>query len=62
MNNSADSSNAEFTEKTQVYPSVGYAWYVVIVLYLAYTLAFVDSSVLSAACHLPRYFPLWAFR
>jgi len=47
MNNSTDSSNAGFKEKIQVYPSAGYAWYVVIALYLAYTLAFVDRSIIT---------------
>ena len=34
------------TEATSVYPSAGYAWYVVIVLYLTYTLSFVDRAII----------------
>jgi len=46
MNNSADSSNAVFTKETPAYPSAGYAWYVVVVLYLTYTLSFVDRAII----------------
>jgi MFS family permease len=47
MNNSANSSNAGFMEETPVYPSAGYAWYVVMVLYLIYTLSFVDRAIIN---------------
>ena len=33
--------------KTSVYPSSGYAWYVVMVLYLTYTLSFVDRAIIN---------------
>jgi hypothetical protein len=28
------------------YPSIGYSWYVVIILYLCYTFSFVDRSII----------------
>jgi MFS family permease len=46
MNNSADSNNVGFMKETSGYPSAGYAWYVVIVLYLVYTLSFVDRAII----------------
>jgi MFS family permease len=46
MNNSADSSNAGFMGETPAYPSAGYSWYVVVVLYLTYTLSFVDRAII----------------
>ena len=46
MNNSPDSSNASFMGKSPAYPSAGYAWYVVVVLYLTYTLSFVDRAII----------------
>jgi MFS family permease len=47
MNNGADSSHAQFIKDTPVYPSAGYAWYVVMVLYLTYTLSFVDRAIIN---------------
>jgi MFS family permease len=35
------------TKATPTYPSEGYAWYVVIVLYLTYTLSFVDRAIIN---------------
>lgn len=35
------------TESNIPYPSGGYAWYVVIILYLAYTLSFVDRQIIA---------------
>ena len=34
-------------EYAPVYPSAGYAWYVVMVLYLTYTLSFVDRAIIN---------------
>ncbi len=45
MNNSA-SGNTTLMTKNSGYPSSGYAWYVVIVLFFAYTLAFVDRAII----------------
>jgi len=47
MNNSANSNNTGFMEETPLYPSTGYSWYVVIVLYLIYTLSFVDRAIIN---------------
>ena len=46
MSNSA-SSNTAPVNKNSGYPSTGYAWYVVIVLFLTYTLAFVDRGIIA---------------
>ena len=34
------------TKVTSLYPSAGYGWYVVFVLYLTYTLSFVDRAII----------------
>ena len=34
------------TKVTSIYPSAGYGWYVVMVLYLTYTLSFVDRAII----------------
>jgi hypothetical protein len=39
-------SNASLMTKNSGYPSFGFAWYVVIVLFFAYTLAFVDRAII----------------
>ena len=41
------SSSGLVTETNTPYPSRGYAWYVVIILYLAYTLSFVDRQIIA---------------
>jgi MFS family permease len=46
MNNST-SSNATLMTENSDYPSSGYAWYVVFVLFFTYTLAFVDRGIIA---------------
>lgn len=46
MENSSNSNGSGFTNANSLYPSSGYAWYVVIVLFLTYTLAFVDRGII----------------
>jgi hypothetical protein len=40
-------TTVEQTMKTPDYPSSAYAWYVVVVLYLGYTLSFVDRAIIA---------------
>ena len=47
MGNINDSSFTGNTTKTAGYPSTGYSWYVVAILYLCYTYSFVDRSIIS---------------
>ena len=47
MDNSSSSSSAGLMTKNQGYPSTGYAWYVVIILYFTYTLSFVDRAIIN---------------
>lgn len=44
MNDSADSSSAK--QAAPDYPSAGYSWYVVAILYLSYTFSFVDRTII----------------
>ncbi|MGD9159735.1 MAG: MFS transporter [Desulfobacteraceae bacterium] len=46
MNNSTSSSSTLMTKNAD-YPSSGYAWYVVFVLFFTYTLAFVDRGIIT---------------
>ena len=46
MNNSFSGSNALMSGNSG-YPKAGYAWYVVIILFLSYTLAFVDRGIIT---------------
>ena len=45
MSDIADSSSTR--QATPEYPSTGYSWYVVAVLYLSYTFSFVDRSIIA---------------
>lgn len=47
MTTNSNSGNRDFKDAGVSYARPGYAWYVVIVLYLAYTLAFVDRSIIT---------------
>jgi MFS family permease len=38
---------SDSTKATSIYPSEGYAWYVVGILYLTYTLSFVDRAIIN---------------
>jgi|WetSurMetagenome_2_1015567.scaffolds.fasta_scaffold26883_4 MFS family permease len=46
MKSTADSILATQGVEEPAYPSAGYAWYVVIILYLSYTFSFVDGAIL----------------
>jgi MFS family permease len=46
MKSTADSILATQTVGEPAYPAAGYAWYVVIILYLAYTFSFVDGTII----------------
>jgi MFS family permease len=45
--NTSSSSNASLITKNSDYPSAGYSWYVVIILFLTYTMAFVDRGIIT---------------
>ncbi len=45
--NSSTSSSATLMSRNSGYPSSGYAWYIVIILFLTYTLAFVDRGIIT---------------
>lgn len=45
--NDSTSSNPVLMSGNAGYPSPGYAWYVVLVLYLTYTLSFVDRAIIN---------------
>ena len=47
MNDSSNSSNTGLMNEAQAYPGSGYAWYVVFILYLTYTLSFVDRAIIN---------------
>jgi MFS family permease len=47
MRGIADSPGAGQAANAPAYPSAGYAWYVVVVLYLSYTLSFVDRGIIT---------------
>jgi MFS family permease len=47
MNDNEHSSSADIMKGHLQYPPAGYSWYVVVVLFLAYTLAFVDRGIIS---------------
>jgi MFS family permease len=46
MKSVLDSAAVGQPVEAPAYPSAGYAWYVVVVLYLSYTLAFVDRAII----------------
>jgi hypothetical protein len=45
MRNTAAFVSPERASQTPPYPSGRYAWYVVLILYLAYTFSFIDRSI-----------------
>jgi MFS family permease len=46
MKDIAGSAAAAQSMEAPVYPSAGYAWYIVVVLYLSYTFSFVDRAII----------------
>jgi MFS family permease len=46
MKGIADSPGEAKAAKAPAYPSAGYEWYVVVVLYLSYTFSFVDRAII----------------
>jgi MFS family permease len=44
--NTPSSGNASLMTKNSGYPSTGYSWYVVVILFFSYTLAFVDRAII----------------
>jgi MFS family permease len=47
MSDIADSSSSVKTTESAAYPSAGYGWYVVVILYLCYTFSFVDRAIIT---------------
>src|SRR5210317_213929 len=47
MNDIPNSSNGGNVNVNPGYPKAGYAWYVVFILYLTYTLSFVDRAIIN---------------
>ncbi|MFC1494500.1 MFS transporter [Thermodesulfobacteriota bacterium] len=47
MNDISNSNNVGTFNVNPEYPAAGYAWYVVIILYLTYTLSFVDRAIIN---------------